>query len=193
MLLKKTLVFISLATIILACNSSPKISFYQLKPIKPNKTDQHKLNLKAFSILINPIKFPGYLDHPQIVSRKSDFKFQLSENHHWAEPLKNEFTRILITNINNRITPNQVLEFPQSQADKQTSIHLSIEVLQLDVNTANQAILVVKWGSRKGESIKWATKTFKTAVKGNSYESKVKAQSLVIALFSDYLEKYSFD
>ncbi len=190
--LKRTLLFLSLATVILACSSSPKTSFYQLKPINTSKIEQQKLNLKAFSILISPIKFPEYLDYPQIVIRKSDFKFQLSENHHWAEPLENEFTRVLIANINNRIAPNQVFEFSQSKAN-QAEIHLSIEVLQLDANTAKQAILVVKWASRKGESIKWATKTFKTAVKSNSYESKVKAQSLVIALFSDYLVKHSFD
>ncbi len=191
MSLKKIHIFLSLSIFLLACSSNPKTSFYQLKEIDGIEAGDKENHSKSHTLVISSLKFPEYLDQPQIIIRTSDIKFQLSENHHWAEPLENEFIGVFMGNINNRIYPNQIIKFEQLEGNKPI-IYLSIEVLRFDVNAEQQAVLSVKWMNWKDKNhrpIKWLTKNFKVAVKDNSYESKVVAQSKTIALFSDYMVK----
>jgi len=185
---KKIHILISLSFFVIACSSPVKTSFYQLKAIETAETYHNKLQSKLISIQLNPIKFPEYLDHPQIVIRNNDYKLQLSENHHWAEPLENEFTRIFIDNFNKRIAPNHILNYSELKNIK-TNIQLSIEVLQLDVSSSEQAVLSVKWGVLKSKNTQWFSKDFSIPVENNSYEAKVEAQSQLIALLSDYIIK----
>ncbi len=185
---KKTHLLISLFFFAIACSSTVKTSFYQLQTIETAEIYHNKLQSKEIRIQLNQIKFPEYLDHPQIVIRKNDYKLQLSENHHWAEPLENEFSRIFIANFNRRIAPNHILGYSELKNIK-ANIQLSIEVLQLDVDNNKQAVLAVRWGLLTAKNIQWFSKKFNVPVEDNSYESKVEAQSQLIALLSDYIIK----
>ncbi len=181
----------NLALFVFACSNAAKTSFYQLQAIDTIKLDSKPQFKQPITLLINPIKFPDYLDHPQIVIRENQYKLQLSENHQWAEPLKNEFSRIFIANINHRIAPGRTVDFSELK-NKKPDIHLSIEVLQLDVSTQKQAVLSVTWAYWKDKTpqkINRVHHTFKASIKDASFEAKVEAQSLVIAQFSDYVVK----
>lgn len=185
MQLKKVFLYISLSFLLSACSSQQPTSFYLLKTIDSNiaASDFHT---KSITVLVNPIKFPEYLDRPQMITRDSHYKLQLSEKHRWAEPLKNEFTRVFIANLNNRIFPSHALIYSELNG-VQPEIQLSIEVLQLDINTDNQAVLSVKWVSKVGNNIKRFTKKFSIPIKDKSYESRIEAQSRAIAIFTDYV------
>ena len=45
---------------------------------------------------IGPIRFPGYLDRQEIVVRSAQNRFDVSENDRWAEPLQENFSRVLV-------------------------------------------------------------------------------------------------
>src|SRR3954471_156925 len=47
---------------------------------------------------IGPIKIPGYLDREQLVTRISQNRFAIAENDRWAEPLEENFARVLSEN-----------------------------------------------------------------------------------------------
>jgi len=179
---------ISLSLFLVACSSSPVTSFYQLRPIEA--AVPYSSQAKNLTLLINKIKFPEYLDRPQIVTRKSDYKLQLNENHHWAEPLKNEFTQVFIENINTRMGSKQSVMLLK-QSNRIADISVNIEVLQLDVNTDNLAVLTVKWSYWGNTKVllnpKTEIKSFEFKSKNNTQESKVEAQSQTIAAFSEYL------
>lgn len=183
--LKKILLYISLSFLLSACSSHQPTSFYLLKAIDSN-IEVSDSQTKDIIVLVNPIKFPEYLDRPQMIIRDSDYKLQLSEKHRWAEPLKNEFTRVLIANLNNRIYPSHALAYSELNG-AQAEIQLSIEVLQLDVNTDNQAVLSIKWASKNDKNIKRFTKRFNIPIKDKSYESRIEAQSQAIAIFTDHV------
>lgn len=59
---------VSLFLFLVACSSTPVTSFYQLRSIQGDLFDSTQAKNKT--ILVSKIKFPEYLDHPQIVSRK---------------------------------------------------------------------------------------------------------------------------
>ena len=190
MSLKKILLYLALPFLLIACSSSSSTQFYLLKAINPENIAVNKPRSKNLKVLVNPIKFPEYLDRPQMVIRDSSYKLKLSENHRWAEPLNNEFTRVLIKNLSIRIAPNHVLEYSELNGS-QPDIHLSIKVLRLDVNADDQAILSVKWAYWLGNNaaINRFSNEYSIPIKNNTYDSKVEAQSQAIALFTDELAK----
>jgi len=189
MKLKKILIPLYLSSLLVACSSHQATSFYQLKPTESINPAQKQSLAKPITILVMPIKFPEYLDRPQILIRDNDFKLKLSENHRWAEPLKNEFKRVLLENLNNRIFPSTALVYSELNG-LEPDISVSIEVLQLDVNTDNQATLSVKWAywiaKNTQKTIRLRNK-YTVTVKNKDYQSRVEAQSQAITLFTDEL------
>lgn len=184
----KLLIIISLTSTLFGCSSAPKTSFYQLRSIGTAQTNQSKPPLKNVIILLTPIKFPEYLDRPQLITRKSDFKLYLNENHLWAEPLNNEFTRVLTENINKKLAPNTIYTF--STINKKTvDITININVLQFDVNANDQAVLVVKWSYSLANNIATTmlSKTITLSSASKKHESRVEAQSHIIEQFSNYI------
>ncbi len=189
MILKKISLALFLPSVLVACSSHQPSSFYQLKAIETSNIRQTLSPNQEITILLTKIKFPEYLDRPQMVIRDNDIKLQLSEYHRWAEPLKNEFSRVLIENLNKQLVPGNAVQYADLNG-VEPSLSLSVEVLQLDVNTDNQAILIVKWAywlENSTKNINRLTSKYKVAFSNTGYQAKVKAQSQAIALFSTEL------
>ncbi len=190
MTFKKIFLSISLPFLLVAC-STPSTYFYLLKAIEPENIQLKKFQSEPIIVLVNPIKFPEYLDRPQIIVRDNDYKFKLSKNHRWAEPLKNEFTRVFTKNLNSRIAPDHAVMYSELNGAKAT-INLSIEVLRLDVNTEGQAILSVNWAywtEKNAEKTIKLSGEYDVPVKDKNYQSRTEAQSKAIAIFTDYVAK----
>ena len=65
---------------------------------------------------------------------------------------------------------------------------LSIEVLRMDVNTNDQAVLRVKWlllAGKNDKRIKRQNNEYSIPIDDESFESGVEAQSIAIAQFAD--------
>jgi len=191
--MKLNTVFIPLylSFFLVACSSHQATSFYQLKALDSVNPTLKQPPSEAITILVMPIKFPEYLDRPQMVVRDNDFKLQLSEKHRWAEPLKNEFSRVLLENLNNRIAPSSALVYSELNG-LQPNISVAIEVLQLDVNTDNQATLSVKWAYWIGKNTQKTTRLsnkYTVTVNNKNYQSRVEAQSQTITLYANELVK----
>ena len=60
---------------------------------------QDAAGTNALALGIGPIKFPGYLDRQQFVTRISQNRFAVAENDRWAEPLEENFSRVLSQNL----------------------------------------------------------------------------------------------
>ncbi len=190
MTFKTILLYVSSLFILAGCGTAPTTQFYLLKAISPENTEINTSQIKSTTILVNPIKFPEYLDRPQMVTRTSPYKLKLSEKHRWAEPLNNEFTRVLIKNINSRISPNHAVEYSELNG-AQPNIHLSIKALRLDVNAEGQAVLSVNWSywTDQNRTVKRFSNEYSIPVKNKTYETRVEAQSQAIALFANDLIK----
>jgi uncharacterized lipoprotein YmbA len=188
--LKKRILFFFLTLNLLSCTSYQHTTYYLLTAIEPTDSIlEIKSNKPLMRILVKNIKFPDYLDRPQMVLRDNDYKLELNEYHRWAEPLKDDFTRVFIENLNTRIMPNLANNYAGLEGVK-PSHKLSIEVLRMDVNTNNQVILKTKWNlsSAKNNGLVITHKgEFTIPVNNKSHESAVEAQSKAIALFADQI------
>ena len=187
MMLKKRILLISLSLILVACFSSQPTSFYLLSAMETTHSGQNEPRFEKITVLVKPVKFPEYLEKPQMVVRENNYKLQLSEYHRWAEPLKDNFTRIFIENLNTRIAPGNAVVYSELDGIE-PNYQLSIEVLRMDVNTNDQAVLRVKWlllAGKNDKRIRRLNNEYSLPIKDESFESGVEAQSRAIGLFAD--------
>jgi uncharacterized lipoprotein YmbA len=93
---------------------------------------------------IGPIRFPAYLDREQIVTRTAQNRLDISENDRWAEPLEENFTRVLSQNLGMLLGGARIIRYPW-QTSQSPRCRIEIEVLRFEPNTRQEIVLLVDW------------------------------------------------
>ena len=104
---------------------------------------------------IGPIKFPGYLDRQEIVVRSAQNRFEVSETDQWAEPLQENFSRVLSENLGLLLSTDLIIIYPWSPANR-PRYHVEIEVLRLEANSERNGQLFARWSVLDGADKKVA-------------------------------------
>jgi uncharacterized lipoprotein YmbA len=133
----------------------------------------------GISIGIVPVKIPGYLDREQLVTRVSQNRFQIAENDRWAEPLEQNFTRVLLQNLTALVPTARVVSYPWRPSER-PEYQLEIELLRFEPNAAGNVELIARWlvretATKKASAVKETRLT--PPVKGSSTEAAVAAMS----------------
>ncbi|MGV7222220.1 MAG: PqiC family protein [Nitrospinales bacterium] len=142
------LTIIAMAAIVFmltGCVSSAPSRFYVLTSFAPleNKVP-NKLANQEFAIEIGPIEFPQYLDHLPILNRVNRNEFQLSEFDLWAEPLEDNFSRVLVENLSILIPSNRVVLYP-SKRREDVGYQIEVNVIQFDGAMGGDCSLSARW------------------------------------------------
>lgn len=123
------------------CAKGPPPDFYMLAPQAP-------VNLPSFesgiAIGVGPVELPPHLDRNQIVSRITPNRLRLSEQHHWAEPLKVGFTRVLLISLGLELDSNRVYALP-TRRRRDLDFQVTVDVLRFDGEISEQVELVARW------------------------------------------------
>ncbi len=99
---------------------------------------------EQISLGLGPIKFPTYLDRDQLVTRKAQNRFEVSENDRWAEPLEENFTRVLLQNVSALLPAERIVAYPWPSNGK-PNYQIEIEVVHFESNGARDAQLLARW------------------------------------------------
>jgi uncharacterized lipoprotein YmbA len=134
---------------------------------------------------IGPIKFPGYLDRQQLVTRISQNRFAVAENDRWAEPLEENFSRVLSQNLSILLQTDRVVTYPWERNQRPTH-QVQVEVLRFEPNAEQMVELWARW------SITESTK--KTVIVRESYLThsvKDKSTEASVAALSEAVGRLS--
>jgi len=93
---------------------------------------------------IGPIRFPAYLDREQIVTRAGQNRFDVTENDRWAEPLEENFTRVLSQNLGMHLGGARIIRYPW-QTGQRPKFQIEMEVLRFEPNTRQEVELLAGW------------------------------------------------
>lgn len=176
-------VFLTLA----ACGTSPATHFYMLKASDRTGITRTLPGPETVSIVIAPVAFPGYLDRPQIVTRTEGAEVHLSEVHRWAEPLRENFTRVLAANLSRQLgTENIGIE--ASRLRVAPDYRLAVEVRRFDATREGEVTLVAYWSlrDRDGDGLGDMRKSeiSLAAGRGGDYAEMIEALSAALARLS---------
>jgi len=112
-----------LSVLLSGCASLPDPELYLLSPL----SGQKKQTPQSFIVALKPVELPKYLKGLKIVLRKNENQLELVKKQRWAEPLADNFTRVLASNLAQRLGLKQVYLYPQ-QAPKKVDIIVNVVV-----------------------------------------------------------------
>ena len=181
------LFLLSIMLLLNGCGTTPPSKFYTLEAMSGSETTQITPDRRNLHIGIGPVQFAEYLQRSQIVTRTNSAEVSLAETHRWAEPLNNNFSRILAENLSILIGTDKISLHP-SRNWSDIDYQVVINVWQFDASKQGEVTLVANWSIRgKGgsELLTMKKSTFSTTLEDTtSYTDIVRAQSKTVEMLS---------
>ena len=166
--------------------------FYMLSPLNESKEPpQVELQAQCIAIGIGPVEVAEYLNRPQIVTRVSSNELKLAEFDQWAEPLKDNFSRVLAENLSSLLCADAIAVFPW-RGSTPIDYRVEVEVLRLDGSLASNIRLVARWAIFREEDKQMLfTKksSFSEATNGQGYQAFVSTHSRALGALSREIAK----
>lgn len=164
--------------------------YYLLSPISPSDLpDPNKEESeKSQTISLRLTQFPAYLDRPQIVTHQSANQLKLAEYDRWAEPLRDNFSRVLTRNIGGLTPGSKVLQLPQRQSPQRIDYQIELDIIRFDIDEFNKGRLIAQWTIRRtNDSSDFITKMSDIAIVMDNagYDSKVSTLNTAIFRLSE--------
>lgn len=180
---ERTLLLCLTLALLGACGSSPPVRFYALDAIAA----PFEASEESATIGVGPLSFPDYLKRPQIVTRSSDARLEISEFDRWGEPLDAAFTRTLTANVDALLTDTLVIEFPFGGGRVSPDYRVMGQISRFDVGADRMAVLDVRWNieTGAGENVMAPRRSlYRSPAQGADYEGVVLAMREVLEDFS---------
>ncbi len=123
-----------------------KSKFFLLTPISQSNaaSSAGQDNTGGLTLGLGPIKFPAYLDRSEVVTRVEPNQLKMSENDHWAEPLKTNFTRVLSQNLSALLGGPQIVNFPWYSSSR-IDYQIAIDVERFESDAEGYAVFIAQW------------------------------------------------
>ena len=184
----KSILLLVMTVLLSGCFGSggPATRFYLLSSL-PEAGRRLSVSERAPAIGVGPVRFPDYLDRPEIATGSNPNQLNLSELHQWAEPLKNNFERVLGENLALLIPTDSIVSFPWDRSTR-IDYQIKLDVIRFLVDEHDNAALVarwriVDWKERKTVTIRKSE--IRMPVEGSGYEAIAAAQSRTLARLSE--------
>jgi uncharacterized lipoprotein YmbA len=186
--MKNSVILILVSVILFTyCSSSPPIQKYILTPsIESDAETLSGKNDTEITIGIGSIEFSDYLMRPEIVSFKGNNELNVDQFNRWAEPLKENFERVLVENLSSLIPTNRIYIFPW-QEEEPNSFQITIMVNEFGMRSDSSVVLDARWSVSKKvkRDFLMTQRSFYTEnAAGVSIEGKVKLLSDLVGELS---------
>jgi uncharacterized protein len=125
--------------------TSKPSKFYLLRSMEnPQKSLPPAGNKNCVSVLIGPITLPAYLDRTQMVTVAGKHELVLEEFNRWAEPLKDNFYRVLMEDLSLLLNTSEVYAYDRDGVSL-TDYQVVIDVTRYDSVAGGDAVLTAFW------------------------------------------------
>lgn len=172
------------AVLLSACGSSPPVRFYSLEPM-PGRGNVPDV---ASTIGIGPLRFPDYLNRPQIVSSGENGEVVVAEFDRWADAAASTFQRTLTANLSSLLDDTMAIEFPFGGGLLHPDYRLVAQVNQFSTDSAGLATLDISWVMVTADDTDFIPSRRSVftapAVSGSGYASRVAAMNETLQAFS---------
>lgn len=143
------------------------------------------------AIGLGPIGFPGYLKRPEVVTRVSSDRVELSEENRWAEPLDANFQRVLGQDLSDMLGTQRIELFPW-YGKPRIDYQVEMQVHRFETASDGRSHLVASWSIKDGRSGAdlFATETtVSSAVSGGAAGGSAAMSNSVAALSRQIAER----
>jgi len=164
--------------------TSPPMRFFVLTPIETDSPSPPVLDDRR--VLIGPLRVAGYLDRPQLMTRRPDGELILHELDRWAAPLDEMLVQTLADNLMQLTGSEQVLAYP-TPGPAAADLRITGQILRFDTDTEGVAVLRAQWQLKNAHGemlIPPQTAEYRARTTGQGMAARVGALSSVLGEFA---------
>ena len=177
------IILLGTSTLMAGCGTSPVTWYYVLAPISDSQSNVTPEGNKDHpAIGIGPVQFPNYLDRPQIVTRSSRNQIGIADFDQWAEPLKNNFTKVITENLSVLIPGERIVIYPWSRSTP-IGYQVLIEVTRFEGELGGDSLLTARWtilGKDKKQILSRRSSNFTATSNGSGFKGTVSAMNRIL-------------
>lgn len=172
-----------------ACINTPLPDYYVLTPERGTVTASQFLDgrIPDLAIGVGPITIPETVNRQNIVTPKDSNQLEVAEFHRWSEPLRENISRVVITNLADRLGVNKLYAYPWLR--KEIDNIARIDILQMTGRLREEIYLQVRWqvltGTKPYQLLETRITEYRPLVRGAGYSALVAAYSEAFASLSD--------
>ena len=168
------------------CASSAPARLYVLTPAPETATAPLGAAVPGGPALgVGPVRLPGLLDQPQIVTRRGADEIEEAEFHRWAEPLAESVPRVLAENLAALRKTERVALFGWDPAPA-VQHQVVVDVMRFDGALGGDVVLDAHWRilARDGQELASNRSLLIQPTGSTSYPAVVAAMSRALAALS---------
>ena len=178
-----------LVLVLSGCINTPLPDYYVLTPEKSSIGVAAALT--DLSLGLGPVTIPETINRPNIVTPLDSNQLEVAEYHRWSEPLIENISRVVMTNIADRLGVSKIYAYPW--LGNQIDYQVRIDVLQMTGTPTDNVYLQVRWQLLTGEKPRQLLQTqiseFRVPVAGEGYSAMVAAYSQAVSMLSDEISQ----
>jgi uncharacterized protein len=139
----------------------------------------------ALSVGVGPVHVAGYLDRPQIVTRRDADRIDLGDFDQWGEPLRDGISRVLAEDLARQMPSARIAIFPLRSLES-FRYRVVVNVTRLDGPMGGDLVLEARWYvlDAAGKEVSLKTTRLAEPTGGPGYSATVSAISRVLAALS---------
>lgn len=167
------------------CATAPS-SFYTLSSTLPAAERSASLSDKGLAVGIGPVRFPVFLDRPQIVSRTGENRLLVDEFHRWGGSLDDDFLRVLGENLAQLLGTSRILVEP-AEAHYALDYRVVADVLSFEGEPGGDAVFRIRWGvldASMEQAVIVRENTYRSRAANETPEAMIAALSEALSVFS---------
>jgi uncharacterized lipoprotein YmbA len=150
----------------------------------------HETRTHDLAIGIGPVSLPKYLDRQGIVSRSSDHQLDVPVYHQWAEPLQENFGRVVMDNMAVMLSTDRVLMLPVRRSLRQAVVfdyQVTIGVNQFEKTATGDVVLDARWAILDNDKNELLLRrsVYTDTPAAADYAAQVSAQSKVLGQYCE--------
>ena len=175
-----------LASLVLTGCATEPSSFYTLSSTLPAAERSTSLADKGLAVGIGPVRFPAFLDRPQVVSRIGANRLLVDEFHRWGGSLDDDFPRVLGENLAQLLGTSRILIEP-AEVRFALDFRVVANVLSFEGTPEGDAVFKVRWGVLNpdlDQALVVRENTYRSRAENASPEAMVAALSETLSAFS---------
>lgn len=169
------------------CSHTEPSRYYVLNPIADTTSSSTPGFETKHIIGVGPIKFPEYLTRSQIIRFSGKNEILVDEYNRWAEPIEENFTRVLRTNLTRLLPSSYAIGYPWERAQK-VRFQVMLDIHQFEMEPDGTVSLNAHWTIykvSKNKSIVMVKKfKYRNKLNETDYSNAVAEQSKAIEKLS---------
>ena len=137
------------------------------------------------ALVIGPIDLPAYTERAQVLTLHGDSELRAAVSARWAEPLEQNFSRVLVENLSRLLGTDEVTTLGSVHAP--TALQITLEVTEFVATDAGFAVLTAYWRvlGDGGRKVLASDKThYQEPANGSDFPALVAAMSRALAALS---------